>query len=536
MTKWKELKKPKRLNSTNHVFGQAFSSFLNAGSHWFKGDFKKSIEGFTKSLPSFEEHKIYTLTVGVYNAFATISLMKGEFEKAIRFAEKGIHVMQQQGFYWPYPWNAVIGAYLNKGDTQTALKYAKQRLTLMEELQNHKGIVKQLRWFAQIYYAKTEYEKALFWTEKSLTYAEKSKNKREHVWALELIGIIYYQMGKLDPAVNYLQQALTLSKELREEFGGEGLTTCYVQANLAELYSMRGDFDQALKLMESGLALMEKHESSWFQHDFYLTMGTILMKKGDYIQAREQLHTSLALHEKYGDILTSADTLYYLVLVNSELDELEAAQRYLHQLKQLTSTTTDPKITQQIQLAQGIIYKKSPRAVMKAKAQEIFQQITNEEKIELDLSVFAMLNLLELLIWEVSSSGHEEVLAEIQQLILRLDDLAQQQKAHTLEIEVRLIQSQLQLITGNVNQAMEVLKRARGIAYENKLESYQNRIERQEQEIETELQKWRELAEQNAPLIERMQQSKVIDYIDTALRLVGKGSSQEEKIKTSIQD
>ncbi len=521
-----------RMNDINHVFGQDFSLSMSAGFQWFRGEYEASIEGFAKTLSTFEGNKLYTLVVGVLNAHATIYLMKGEFEKAIEHAEEAIQVMNQHGFYWPYPWNVVMGAYLNKGDTETSLKYTKQRLILMEEFQNHKGIIKQLRWIAQIYYTKAEYEEALKWTEKCLPHTIRSKNLREQVWVLELIGIIYYQMGKLDPAIKYLQQALTLSKDLRKEFGGEGITTGHVQANLAELYSMRGDFDQALELMESSLALMENHESAWYQYNFYLTMGTILMKKGDFLKAKTQLQKSLALNKKYGNIELLADTLYHLVLVNCELDSVDEAQQYFQQLEQLSRTTTDPKVTQQIQIAKGIIYKKSPRAVMKAKAQEIFQHIAREEKIELDLSIFGMLNLLELLIWEVSSSGHEEVLAEIQQLLQRLDNLAQQQKAHTLEIEVRLIQSRLKLIMGNINQAMEVLKQAHDIAHENNLSNYQNRIERQEEEIEAELQKWRELTERNAPLIERIQESQVIDYIDTALRLVGKGSSQEERIKT----
>jgi flagellar motility protein MotE (MotC chaperone) len=149
--------------------------------------------------------------------------------------------------------------------------------------------------------------------------------------------------------------------------------------------------------------------------------------------------------------------------------------------------------------------------------------------------VFAMLNLLEILIWELSSTGHEEVLNEIQQLITQLNEIARKQKSFTLEIEVVLIQSQLELINGNVNQAMALLNQAITITREKNLENHQERIETQEQVIKSELHKWIELTEKNAPLIERIQQSQVQDYIATALRLSGKGSSQEERIITSIK-
>ncbi|UCG03341.1 MAG: hypothetical protein JSW11_04990 [Candidatus Heimdallarchaeota archaeon] len=147
-----------------------------------------------------------------------------------------------------------------------------------------------------------------------------------------------------------------------------------------------------------------------------------------------------------------------------------------------------------------------------------------------------MLNLLEILIWELSSTGHGEVFKEIQRLLAQLNEIARKQKSFTLEIEVVVIQSQLELINGNLNQAMALLKQAKTISREKCLKNHQLRIEIQEQVIESELHKWIELTEQNAPLIEQIHQSQMQEYIVTALRLTGKGSSQEEeKIITSIK-
>ena len=76
---------------------------------------------------------------------------------------------------------------------------------------------------------------------------------------------------------------------------------------------------------------------------------------------------------------------------------------------------------------------------------------------------------------------------------------------------------------------MTLLKQTKKITREKNLEKHQERIESQERVIESEINKWIELTEQNAPLIERIQQSQVQDYISIAIRLAGKGSSQEEK-------
>ena len=519
----------------NHVFGQAFVSLIEGVILWFKGEYEKSLELFNKALPIFIKQNLNMLIVVIYNALSMIFKNKSDFNKAISYAEKAIQLMEKKGFHWPYPWGVMIDTHLVKGDYQSALRYAKQILAISEENDSQTEVVQRLQQIAGIYYYKGDFPDALNWIKQSLVQSEALKDVQGQAEGLNLMGCISYQAGHLDQAINYYQQALKFTKELEVEFGGYGRASCTIHANLASMYSLKGNFDQALELMQTALRWTKKHESSWFDNATYLIIGEILFQKGEYQQARNQLQNSLSICEKYGNSVSSASTLYYLVLTSCELGAITEAREYLHQLEQTGKDTANQRINLQVQIARGVIFKKSPRAVMKAKAQEIFKQITEEESISLDLTVFAMLNLLEILIWELSSTGHEEVFQEIQQLITQLNGMARKQKSFTLEIEVVLIQSQLELINGNVNQAMALLKQAKTITREKNLENHQVRIESHEQVIKSELHKWIELTEQNAPLIERIQQSQVQDYITTALRLAGKEPSQEERMITSIK-
>lgn len=518
-----------------HVFGQAFVSLLEGAIPWLKGEYEKSLELFNKALPIFVEHDLHVLIVGVYNAFASIFQSKNDFDKAISYGEKAIQLMKKKGFHWPFPWGMIIETHIIKGDYQSALRYAKQVLTICEGNHNQTEIVKRLQQIASIYYHKGDFNDALNWTRQSIVQSEAIHDIRGQAGGFNLMGCISYNMGNVDQAINYYQQALIFTNEFRDEFGGYGMASSAIQANLARMYSLKGNFDQALELMQTVLIWVKKQGPSWYDNSAYLIVGEILFKKGDYQEAKIQLQTSLAMSEKYGDLLLYANTLYYLVLVSSELNMITEAGGYLQLLEQTGKDTANKRVNLQVQIARGVIFKKNPRAVMKTKAQEIFAQITENESVFLDLTVFAMLNLLEILIWELASSGHEEVLQEIQQLITQLNKIARKQKSFTLEIEVILIQSQIELINGKVNQAMALLKQAKTITREKNLENHQVRIESQEQSIKSELHKWIELTEQNAPLIERIQQSQVQDYISTAIRLAGKGSSQEERIITSIK-
>jgi tetratricopeptide (TPR) repeat protein len=441
-----------------HVFGQAFVSLIEGVFLWFKGEYEKSLELFNKALPIFIKQDLHVLIVVIYNALAMIFQNKRDFDKAISYAEKAIQLMEKKGFHWPYPWGVMIDTHLVKGDYQSALRYAKQILAICEEDDNQTEVVQRLQQIASIYYYKGDFNDALNWIQQSYVQSEAINDIRDQTEGLNLMGCISYQTGKLDQAINYYQQALMFTKKVHDEFGGYGHHSSIIKSNLASVYSLKGDFDQALEIMKSVETRTKKHESSWFDNATYLIIGEILFQKGDYQQAKIQLQSSLAICEKYGKPLSSAYTLYYLVLTSAELDVITEAREYLQRLEQTGKDTANRRVNLQIQIARGVIFKKSPRVVMKAKAQEIFKQITEEESISLDLTVFAMLNLLEILIWELSSTGHEEVLHEIQQLITQLNEIARKQKSFTLEIEVVLIQSQLELINGNVNQAMALFQ------------------------------------------------------------------------------
>ncbi|MHA1991843.1 MAG: tetratricopeptide repeat protein [Candidatus Hodarchaeales archaeon] len=244
------------------------------------------------------------------------------------------------------------------------------------------------------------------------------------------------------------------------------------------------------------------------------------------------LEKSLKLSEQYENPFYSADTLYYLALSCYELNLIEKAENFLEKLKEIGNQTENKLISLQIKIIKGIIFKKSSRVVIKSKAQEIFQQISEEKMVDIELHTFSLLNLLELLVWELSSTGDSEVLQEIKKLIIQLDKIAEDQQSSFLKIEILIIESQLELVQGNLGKTEELLDQAKKKAVEKKLDNHLLRIENQEKQLVNEITKWKKLTEENAPLISRIQESKIIDYIVEAQRYIDKGSSQSREQRT----
>ncbi|MFX0091615.1 MAG: tetratricopeptide repeat protein [Candidatus Hodarchaeota archaeon] len=520
-------------SADSHLFGRAFALFLEGGLLWFQGDLEQGLALYHQALPLLDQHGLHWLIGMVFNGLAWMYYLQGDFVQALSYAEQAIHLMESKGFYFPQPWNALFNIYRAKGAYSEALRVTQQRLAFCEANHNHPGILQSTRLIASLYADQGDFTAALKWARQSLTHSEVVNDKWGQASSFSLLGHFYSQLGRFEQAIHSFHQALAVDKELppknRTHFGQFHFSSG-IQAALAELYSLKGDFDQALEFMQTALTQV-KADDAYFSDTalYYLGLGKILFKKGDYLQAQTQFQNSLAFSERHGNPLFLATALYYLVLTCSELDARDEAQDYLHQLEQIRTDTAQRLINHQWQIAKGVLFKKSPRASMKVKAQEIFQLIMAEELVDLDLTVFAMLNLVDILVWELSSTGHEEVLQEIQHVLTRLQEIAQHQQSVTLELEVALIQSQVDLIQGNINRAMTLLNHTKTIALEHHLDHHQVRIENQRQAIETELTKWKELTEQNAPLITRIQQSQLQDYITAAVQFVEKGTSQEEK-------
>ncbi|MFX0151659.1 MAG: tetratricopeptide repeat protein [Candidatus Hodarchaeota archaeon] len=514
------------------------------GIKWaFKGDLKKANEIYEQILPLIEKENLNVPLYLIYHGFGVLAFFKGDIERAMENYIKAIQIMNDKGFFIPVTWLMLVQLYTIKGEYNEASELISQLLTINTKNNNQGEIAQNIRLMGAIRFYQGNFKEAFEKTEESLKLSSTIKNCRLQALCLNNLGYFYYSMGKLGKSIQQYNQALYYAKELHKSdyaLYGKYSLSMSIQSILADLYTMRGEFDLGLDLLQDSLIrtkeLKEKEADGYVfypgpEAELYLNLGKLHFKKAEYLLAKSNLKNSLEILLKfYENPLFAADTLFNIVLTCCELGELDEAQQYFNQLEKCKMETKKESFHHQIQVAKGVLFKKNPRIIMKAQAQEIFQNILKEENLDYDLRVYVLLNLIEILVWELSSTGHETVLIEIEQILNEITKIAANQKSIMLEIEVGLIQSQFELIQGNMKQAMNRLEELTQVALDNHLQKYQIRIEGQQKVIKTELNKWIELTEQNAPLIDRLRQSQVEDYLATALRLA-KGPGQDEKIQ-----
>lgn len=345
---------------------------------------------------------------------------------------------------------AAIGSvYSKSGKLDQALEYLQKCLLLRKEIDDQSGESESYLRIGGAFLGKGELDSALEYFHKSMKLKEKIGYQRGLDSVFNYIGIVYYYKGELDSALEYFRKCLVI----REEFGHPA-SIGVALGNIGEIFACRGDFQSATNYFEKALNIYKKHKID----------GLIV----------EVLYQSLRFFVK--DLPPETVTSYL-----NELNEINERRGSI------------PIVNQKIRLAQAIVLKTSKRIIDKATAQAIFQQVAEEEIIWHELTVEAMLNLGDLLIFELDTTGDEAVLNEVQELTEKLLTLAKDQNSYWLLTETYLLKSKLALLQLDLKKAKSLLNQAKQLATERGLKKLVKTVSQESDALIAQLSKWEEI-------------------------------------------
>ncbi|MFW9993627.1 MAG: tetratricopeptide repeat protein, partial [Candidatus Odinarchaeota archaeon] len=295
------------------------------------------------------------------------------------------------------------------------------------------------------------------------------------------------------------------------------IATCY---NLiGNIWFEKGELDKALEYHTKSLALFEEiediHETAMSIHN----IGNDYRHKGDADKAISYYERSLKLLEEIGNTFDISITLHNLIESSIRWKSVEAAQPYLQKLQEISEKEKDNKAINLIyRVSKAVILRKSDRVVTRAEAQQIFQQIAEEETVIHEHKYGAMLNLCEMLIEELRSSGDEEILDEINAVSKNMLAVAEDQNSFTKLVETYLIQSKMALIELNVDLSKQILGKAQQIAEEKGLQKHAIMISGEYDALLSQLSQWNELIDRNVSLIERLEMVELESMVSRMVR------------------
>ncbi|WP_455465190.1 tetratricopeptide repeat protein, partial [Candidatus Hodarchaeum mangrovi] len=368
--------------------------------------------------------------------------------------------------------------YLYRGDRNLALKFFKKGLAIGEEVGNKYLISQAFRALANIHVFKGEFNLAIDYTMKSLALVECIKNKCEISHNLQHLGEIYYLKGEFNSAEKYTIRAFEIAEAI--DYTVMVILCLY---NLGRLLQDQGDFEASLEWFKKALFLVRERNAKFF--------------------LAEGLYNLIRLYTYH---LTPSGAIPLL----KELEKLKIEE----------STAWNNLM---YRVGKALVLKRDKRLSAKMEALNIFQEIAEEPYSVYKVTVEVIINLCELLLYELKVTGNEDLLKELDHYCNRLLEIAEEQNSYYLLAETYWLQSKLALLKLNIKEAQTLLLKAQSIAEEKGFKALANSIGYDHFSFFSQLQKWEEYFDKNMSLVQRMELAQLEDFV---VKLIYKQSNK----------
>ncbi|MHA2366460.1 MAG: tetratricopeptide repeat protein, partial [Candidatus Hodarchaeales archaeon] len=317
-------------------------------------------------------------------------------------------------------------------------------------------------------------------------------------------------------ALEFHQKAL----EIKKTFGHkQGQALSY--NNIGNIFHQKGELDQALDYYYRSYNIQKEFGNNQEIAGSCHNIGLIYHQKEDFGSSFEYLEKSLTLFkEEIGNNLHISESLFELIRILLANHKKTEAENYLTQLEKCTTESENKIINQRFRLAQALFLKHGTRARQKMEAEQILQNIVDEDIVEYSITITAMQQLCEVLLEELKLYGEKEVLDETKILISKLYGIGKVQNSYLLIVESLILQAKIALLEGNIEKAKTILTQASLTAEEKQLISLHNKVKNEQKILESQLDQWKELIDRNASMFERITQAQLKQYIKDVQKII----------------
>ncbi|MFX0183323.1 MAG: tetratricopeptide repeat protein [Candidatus Hodarchaeota archaeon] len=282
--------------------------------------------------------------------------------------------------------------------------------------------------------------------------------------ALGHIGNLYTWQGELNRAFKFLQRSLLLSERI-----GNTENLAFTLNNIGWNCHIRGEINLALEPLNRSLSISREKQYPWILIWVLYNLGFVKQAQGKFDEACGYYTQSINISKEIVDYFAHSWGLYLVIKLTMDTESTSHSKLHMDHLENLSKQYKIHLMSQMYRVAQGMLLKRSPRLRDKAKAQELFDEITSEEVEAVEITADAMINKCELLLFEYKNSGDSAVFQDVRELTNQLLDIAQDQNSHSLLSETYLLKAELALLQGNVHQARKYISQGQTIAEEKGL-------------------------------------------------------------------
>jgi tetratricopeptide (TPR) repeat protein len=436
---------------------------------------------------------------------ALILIYQGKHEEAIKLGEEMIKESQE----YDEKLLSVDGLSLISYGLIGAEKYdeglekieqAEMILKDISQISQKDLMEKKSRFFVakgSIYFTKGNRDMGKKMIEQTLSMQKELGSTPEIIWAhIGMATIMSIVNTRFDLALEYIKKAMLLAEEMK--FNHYWIGTCHLHFGI--VYSAIGEIDLCLEHEMKSLKLFNEINNKQNVTTMLNNIGASYIMKESYDLALEYIEESLSLSNTNSMIVVCLSNLIYIAL---EKDNTKLAQQYFQRLENLYNQNKERNITGIYKGAKALILKKSPRIRDRAKAEELFKQLIDEEFPFIQI-IQPLIQLIDLLLMELSITNNIEVIDEINDYITLLLDKAEKSHSFMILGETYILQAKLALLTLDLKGAQRLLAKAQEIAENYKLVRLARKISDEHDELLKQMTIWENMDKSDVSLPERL--------------------------------
>ncbi|MFW9780483.1 MAG: tetratricopeptide repeat protein [Candidatus Heimdallarchaeota archaeon] len=336
------------------------------------------------------------------------------------------------------------------------------------------------------------------------------------------LGAVLQNNGQFDDAGEAHQKALTFLRKYGNIF------QIWPLGSLMEIRYLQGDLIQAKNYAEKFLEVSKQHDNIYGISNALSWKGFFAVQEGSYENALKFYLDSLTYRKQYGVPLRTffghLDIFnFYLsrFKVSKDSQYLEEARDVLSDLKKIsTANPDDPTITNYMKYAEALVYKYGTLRT-KSQALDILEELVELYPDEIEIS----LNLMELLFEDLSLSGDQETIDQIDRLMLKVGQIPLRKNPRSIFsfISQQIIQAKYHYyLQGDVTRALDLLLNANRRLETYNLPHLMKTLDQEITDLEKERKKWESA---DLSLKERMKTSEFKQYLQEALLMASKDRS-----------
>ncbi|MFX0185237.1 MAG: tetratricopeptide repeat protein [Candidatus Hodarchaeota archaeon] len=460
---------------------QAWAHIAVGYAHWTVNT-DVTLSHFEKAMILNQKLKNKYMSGVLFIDIGLIHTNRENYDLALDNFEKSADIFKQLGSPSYSLSLALIGdIHQARGDLENALDLYQKTLEGFESSGNIIRVIGIFLGIGQIHYWRGDLELAIDSFNKSLSKAKEANYKSSIAWSLEWLATVYIRQGELNKALTKKEQSLKLFNELEDHWG-----ISFSYRRFGDIFRLRGEYSKAIQYYEDGIQLLKQ------------------TFKGD--------------DRELAGIVSSV--LVQLSLIAEDLDDKDKAKEYLQKIREIQQLSKFSYVKIRTRFVEALVLRMSKRGTMKLQAIEQFQRIVNEPILDFEITLYSTIFLCELLILELKISDYaEELFLEIIDLSNSFYDNAHTQRSPFFVVVALILKSKISLVKGEIEEANSLLTRAEEIADQKKFFSLSKNIKTEQEVIRSELDKWYELTQRNAPLKDRIEQAQVLNYLQEAKKL-----------------